>query len=263
MNRPVFKISAAATLIGLALSLPAHAALILDQSITTGAGGFVPDAATTTTSGNDLPGVPATILFGQLLASGAGIVDFYYVGNEAGYTNTLVLTGPLVSGASSYSTAGLPDEFAPPDTLIGSISVGAGQYLGFKLCTDGGDSVGSSGRCAANDSAASLIEQYNYVAPGTTDAGYRSIAFRALSSYSPTGGLSGPGFGTSYASTSTLDSLTWAIFWDDSGAKNDDNHDDFIAIARYRAISVPEPSTLFLLGAGLLGSAALRRRRAK
>jgi hypothetical protein len=247
----------------LALSVPAHAALILDQSITAGAGGFVPSATTTTTSGNDLPGVPGTILFGQLLASGSGIVDFYYVGNEAGYTNSLLLTGPLVSGSSSYSTAGLPDEFAPPDTWIGSISVGAGQYLGFKLCTDGGDSVGTSGRCAANNIGASLVEQYNYVAPGSTDAGYRSIGFRALATYSPTGGLSGPGFGTSYASTSTFDSLSWAIFWDDSGAKNDDNHDDFIAVARYRPTSVPEPSTLFLIGAGLLCSAALRRRRAK
>ena len=96
---------------------------------------------------------------------------------------------------------------------------------------------------------------------GTNASG--EAALMALSTYSPIGGLSGPGFGTTYASTSTLDSATWAIFWDDSGAKNDDNHDDFIAIARYRATSVPEPSTLFLIGAGLLGSAALRRRRAK
>ena len=54
------------------------------------------------------------------------------------------------------------------------------------------------------------------------------------------------------------------IFWDDSGAKNDDNHDDMIIGMRFRPIvSVPEPATLAVFTLGLLGAAfALRRRLA-
>jgi hypothetical protein len=257
MRRGFKRLTQLASLAALGLSVQAHATLLLDTSIATGAGGFNPDAATTGTGGNDLPNVPGTLLFGQLRATQAGIVDFFYVGTEAGYTNTLKLDPTLlVSGVSSFSsTPG--SNFVPPDSGIGAITVGAGQFLDFGFCTSGGDNVGTWGKCAYNDVAASLIAQYNYRENYGDEAGYRSIAFRALTSYNPLTGLSG---GSNYASWSTTSSDLWGIFWDDSGAKNDDNHDDFIAVARYRPTAVPEPSTLFLLGAGLLAVAALRRR---
>lgn len=54
------------------------------------------------------------------------------------------------------------------------------------------------------------------------------------------------------------------LFWDDSGAGPDDNHDDMLIKAVFTpATSVPEPGTLALFGVGLLGAAfGARRRRA-
>jgi hypothetical protein len=54
------------------------------------------------------------------------------------------------------------------------------------------------------------------------------------------------------------DGNTAWLLWDDSGASFDDNHDDLIVRLTYR---VPEPATLGLLGLGLLGVGAVRRKR--
>ncbi|HPF28002.1 MAG: PEP-CTERM sorting domain-containing protein [Steroidobacteraceae bacterium] len=55
------------------------------------------------------------------------------------------------------------------------------------------------------------------------------------------------------------DGNTAWLLWDDSGARQDDNHDDLIIRLTYR---VPEPATLGLLGLGLLGLGVVRRKRA-
>jgi hypothetical protein len=49
------------------------------------------------------------------------------------------------------------------------------------------------------------------------------------------------------------------LLWDDSGANRDDDHDDLVIRLRHRR--VPEPGTLALFGAGLIGLAVFRRRR--
>lgn len=52
------------------------------------------------------------------------------------------------------------------------------------------------------------------------------------------------------------------LFWDDSGAGPDDNHDDMIIRAVFTpATTVPEPGTLALFGLGLLAIGLVRRKK--
>jgi hypothetical protein len=61
---------------------------------------------------------------------------------------------------------------------------------------------------------------------------------------------------------SIIGNSAW-LFWDDSGAGPDDNHDDMIIRAVFTpATTVPEPGTLALFGFGLLGLGFARRKKA-
>jgi hypothetical protein len=134
----------------------------------------------------------------------------------------------LAGGLSPYSSGYTPttqNYFGAPKT-IGSQSVGAG-LLDFSFCAYGYDA--SLQGCVSNAQN-----------DGLGLYSWQSIAM------------------------SILGDSAW-LFWDDSGAGPDDNHDDMIirAVFTPRA-SVPEPGTIGLFGLGLLGVwFAARQRKAQ
>lgn len=204
----------------MAISGASHAGLSLDTSQVVGPAPLLP-ASAAIAGANDL-GYTGDVMFGQL-ATTAGYVQLEYLGKEAAYTNTLF---GFLGGATVFTTG-----VTSPGATSSWIAVDAG-LLDFGFCTTGGDEVGDHGRCLSNLNVASIVDQFNYGGVGT---GYRSLGFREEE-----GG-------------------SWLLFWDDSGALNDNDYDDLVARIRFK--EVPEPATLGMLGLGLLGLGFAGRRR--
>jgi hypothetical protein len=169
-------------------------------------------------------GVTQYTMGGSLSTDAAGSVAFYYYGKEAGYQNIFTATG--TNGSVTKDSGYSPtwqNNFGSP-TSIGSVDV-LGGILNFGFCSNSapGHSVG----CVNN-------LQNDWFNLGSL----QSIAY------------------------SVAGNVAW-IFWDDSGAGPDDNHDDMLIKAVFTPRSVPEPATLGLFGLGLLGVWAGARRRRK
>lgn len=219
-----------AGVMGLVTTLSAHAGFIIDTTNV----GPVPGQASATPANNDLApilnahglSVSSYFVGGRLESDTAGTVSYEYLGKEAGYTNTFA----IYSGADQiFSTAGHANSKWDPSALSVPSNVNAGSFVDFTFCTDGGGDKSAAGCLSnANNSFFSALN---------VPAG-KSIA------------------------VSLLDPFTALLWWDDSGAGPDADHDDMVVLAKLTT-KVPEPGTSALFGAALLGMGLAMRKRGK